>query len=128
MVIRLILLAVTETKENTHVEKFPRQGNRQHARHGRRRRGLGLNPMRLALFKLTGPNLVTQRQADIVHDALWAHLGPSHGVEHITATATSTGIDLAVFVDHSIGHPSEYVGRLIDLISTLSPALGQWRR
>jgi hypothetical protein len=84
--------------------------------------------MHLTRVVLAGQSRPTQPQAEIVLDALWAHLGPGHGVEHITATAAPHGIVLAVFLRHEVTGSDEDVGKLIDTISANSPALHRWRR
>ncbi|MFE9426132.1 hypothetical protein ACFYNO_24590 [Kitasatospora sp. NPDC006697] len=83
--------------------------------------------MRLARLLLTGPDPATQQTAELLVDILWTHLEPGHHIEHITATATSSGIDLAVFVSSGVGDPARHARWLVGEIMGQLPSLHQWR-
>jgi hypothetical protein len=65
--------------------------------------------------------------AELVHDAVWAHLPEGQGLEHITVVATSRGIDLVLFLRHGIESPDSYARSLIEAVIRASPVLGSLR-
>jgi hypothetical protein len=79
--------------------------------------------MHLARFTLTRTETPTQVLAEIVHDAIWAHLPEHHGVEHITATATPVGIDLVLFLSHEIDAPQRHAQQMLEAVAQLSPTV-----
>jgi hypothetical protein len=83
--------------------------------------------VRLVRLLVTGPEPATQPGAETLLDILWAHLGPGHDIEHITATATPQGIDLAVFLRNSISDPDEYARGIVEGIMGRLPALCRWK-
>jgi hypothetical protein len=77
--------------------------------------------MHLVRLTLAGP--ATEAQADVILDALWAHLPEGHGVEHMTATPGPSGIDLAIFLRQDITDPQHYARVLIETVRRTCPAL-----
>ena len=88
--------------------------------------------MHLVRLTLTGPRAPTrtqaQAQAELVHDALWAHRPAGSGIEHVTATATPLGIDLVLFVRHDVTDPARNAGDALDAAAAASPFLARWQR
>jgi len=80
----------------------------------------------LAQFTLIRGDPPPQPEAELLHDALWVHLGCGHGVEHITVTATPAGIDLVLFLRHDISDPIAYARRLLDATARHCPLLHPW--
>ncbi|RKT06133.1 hypothetical protein BX286_4171 [Streptomyces sp. 3211.6] len=53
--------------------------------------------VRLPLLSHTGaPG--TESGASLLHDALWAHAGPQHALEHVRVRPLPTGLNVALFV------------------------------
>lgn len=85
--------------------------------------------MYLARFVLTTADSATsQSEAELLHDALWAHLGHGHDIEHITATAVPGGIDLVLFLSHDIPDldPVRYGRQVLVEIARRSPLVNRW--
>ena len=84
--------------------------------------------MYLARFVLVGNSPPLQSEAELLGDTLWAHLSHGRGVEHITATATPAGIDLALFLSRDIADldPVHYARLLLTEISPCSPLAQRW--
>ena len=82
--------------------------------------------MYLARFTLIRSHPPLQPEAELLHDALWVHLGCGHGVEHITVTAIPAGIDLVLFLRHDIPDPIAYARRLLDAAARHCPLLHPW--
>jgi hypothetical protein len=80
----------------------------------------------LTRFSLTGEYSPTQSQAKAVHDAVWSRTGPRTGVEHVTAIATPSTIELVLFIKHDIRDPGQHAVSLIKSIYETSRALRPW--
>jgi hypothetical protein len=82
--------------------------------------------MHVVRFTLDGGS-ETPRQsaAELVHDALWAHLGPGQGVEHLTVTAVPDGFDLVLFLRQDLpdSDPVRYARILLEAVVPRVPAL-----
>ena len=83
-------------------------------------------PVRFSLAG-PGPGPPTQRHAELIRDALWAHADTDGGVEHITVFATAGGAELVIFLGAGVADPDRYALALVDRGRESSPALRQWR-
>ena len=80
-----------------------------------------------ARLTLTAPDPVPEGLAELVHDAVWAHLPEGHALEHITVVITSRGIELVLFLSHGTESPDRYARQLIETVTRASPALAALR-
>lgn len=81
--------------------------------------------MYLVRFTLDGGRSPRQPAAELLHDALWAHLRLDYGVEHITVTAMPAGFDLFLFLCQDIPDPDpvRYARNLLEAVARNLPAL-----
>ena len=86
--------------------------------------------MRIVWLTLTGSpgSVPSQADAEIIHDALWAHSIPESGVAHITTTALPEGIHVAVFLNADVEDPEQNVAALLSSASRESMILRHWLR
>lgn len=80
-----------------------------------------------ARLTLSGPDPVPEGLAELVHDAVWAHLPEGHALEHITVVITPRGIELVLFLCHGTESPDSYARHLIETVIRASPALAALR-
>jgi hypothetical protein len=80
-----------------------------------------------ARLTLTAPDPVPEGLAELIHDAVWAHLPEGHALEHITVVSTPRRIDLVLFLRHGTESPDRYARRLIESATRVSPALAALR-
>lgn len=84
--------------------------------------------MRIVRLTLIGPpgRIANQADAELIHDALWAHSRPGAEVAHVTTTALPHGIDVAIFLHADIADPEQRVAALLSSISRKSAILRPW--
>ena len=84
--------------------------------------------MHIVRFTLTGlsERIASQADAELIQDALWAHSGPDAEIAHITTTALSDGIDVAIFLKSCVDDPEDQVAALLCSIFRRSAVLSSW--
>lgn len=70
-----------------------------------------------------GSSGIAPARAEIVREALRAHSLPTDGIEHITATATASGIDVVFFLREDAPESPLSLLRVIASATETSPAL-----
>jgi hypothetical protein len=90
---------------------------------------LELTAMRMVHLILTRPDQPgpTEADANLVHDALWAHAVPGIGLEHLRVRAVPDGIDLVLFLQNNSVESGEELEQLFGSGFERSGALKPWR-
>jgi hypothetical protein len=75
--------------------------------------------MRIVRLALACPpgRIASKADAELICDALWTRSGPGDEIEHITTTALSDGIDIAIFLNSSTSNPERRVAALVSSIA-----------
>ena len=68
----------------------------------------------------------TQPEAEMIKDALWAHVAPADSVEHITAIAMRDSVEIVVFLSSQAEDPGRCARELFERTAAASPAFTAW--
>ncbi|MFI6843207.1 hypothetical protein OG535_10435 [Kitasatospora sp. NBC_00085] len=86
--------------------------------------------MHIVRLTLTSPDrhLLTEADAHVLKDVLWAHADPCGGLEHVQSRAGRDSIDLVVFTSGGSGDdaPAHSLAMCSAALSC-SPAFQSWR-
>jgi hypothetical protein len=84
--------------------------------------------MRIIGITLTGPLDAAPgvAHAELIRDALWAHAPTCFGLEHITVTPGSAGVEIIFFINESIANPEQFAVDIFSSAASRSRFLRKW--